>query len=98
MFQADSMTSPTETGDGELIRAINRSDILDTVRRLEPISNQEICRRTGLSRSTVSMAVNGLLADGLLLNDMIDETTADPREEPARCWLRPAGGPADAHQ
>jgi predicted NBD/HSP70 family sugar kinase len=86
MFQADSMTSPTETGDGELIRAINRSHILDTVRRLEPISNQEICRRTGLSRSTVSMAVNGLLADGLLLNDMIDETTASTRGRPTRLF------------
>jgi hypothetical protein len=28
---------------------------------------------------------------------MIHETTAEPREEPARCWLRPSGGPADAH-
>lgn len=55
-----------DTGDTELIRRINRFRILDAVRRLEPVSRQSVCERTGLSRSTVSIAVNMLIDEGVL--------------------------------
>lgn len=55
-----------DTGDTELIRRINRYRILDAVRRLEPVSRQTVCETTGLSRSTVSIAVNALMDEGVL--------------------------------
>ncbi|MGO7954791.1 ROK family transcriptional regulator, partial [Rhizobium ruizarguesonis] len=43
-----------KTADPELMRAINRLNLLDTVRLHGPISRIEISERTELSTTTVS--------------------------------------------
>lgn len=76
------MQIKVDTGDTELIRTINRFRIVDTVRRLEPVSRQVICEKTGLSRSTVSIAVNALLAEGVLRDDDVAESVVSARGRP----------------
>lgn len=55
-----------QTADPELMRAINRFHVLDTLRRFEPISRVEIGARTRLARATVSAIVSDLIAEGLV--------------------------------
>jgi len=58
-----------QTGDTELIRAINRFHVLDTIRRFEPIARAEIGERTQLSRTTVSAIITALLDEGIIYYD-----------------------------
>ncbi|MEF2072671.1 ROK family transcriptional regulator [Consotaella aegiceratis] len=55
-----------KTADPELMRAINRFHVLDTVRRAGAISRVEIGERTELSATTVSAITASLLDDGLI--------------------------------
>lgn len=48
------------------IRDINRQIVLNYVRELGPISRAEIARETDMQRSTVSMIVDELRADGMI--------------------------------
>ena len=54
-----------KTADPELIRAINRFHVLNTIRRYGPISRVEIAERTELSRATVSAITGALIEDAL---------------------------------
>jgi predicted NBD/HSP70 family sugar kinase len=56
-----------KTADPELMRAINRFNVLDTIRRAVSISRVEISERTQLSTTTVSAITASLLDDGLIL-------------------------------
>ncbi|MGA1804809.1 ROK family protein [Rhizobium sp. HT1-10] len=56
-----------KTADPELMRAINRFSILDTIRRAGPLARVEISERTQLSTTTVSAITAALLDDGLIL-------------------------------
>jgi predicted NBD/HSP70 family sugar kinase len=56
-----------KTADPELMRAINRFSILDTIRRSGAISRVEISETTQLSTTTVSAITAALLDDGLIL-------------------------------
>ena len=56
-----------KTADPELMRAINRFTVLDTIRRHGPISRVEISERSQLSTTTVSAITASLLDDGLIL-------------------------------
>lgn len=56
-----------KTADPELMRAINRFNVLDTIRRHGPISRVEISERSELSTTTVSAITGALLDDGLIL-------------------------------
>jgi predicted NBD/HSP70 family sugar kinase len=56
-----------KTADPELMRAINRFNVLDTIRRHGPISRVEISERSELSTTTVSAITASLLDDGLIL-------------------------------
>lgn len=56
-----------KTADPELMRAINRFTVLDTIRRHGPISRVEISERSQLSTTTVSAITAALLDDGLIL-------------------------------
>ena len=56
-----------KTADPELMRAINRVNVLDKIRRHGPISRVEISERTQLSTTTVSAITGSLLDDGLIL-------------------------------
>ncbi|RWX80821.1 ROK family transcriptional regulator [Neorhizobium lilium] len=56
-----------KTADPELMRAMNRLSVLDTIRRRGPISRVEISEGTELSPTTVSAITGSLLDDGLIL-------------------------------
>jgi predicted NBD/HSP70 family sugar kinase len=68
-----------KTADPELVRAINRFNVVDTIRRHGPISRVEICERTELSPTTVSAITAALLDDALIvpiaLGGLRDEAT-----------------------
>lgn len=55
-----------KTADPELMRAINRFLVLDTIRRHGAIARVEIGARTDLSATTVSAITAALLDDGLI--------------------------------
>lgn len=55
-----------KTADPELMRAINRFHVLDTIRRFGAISRVEIGERIQLSATTVSAITASLLDDGLI--------------------------------
>ncbi|NEI70718.1 ROK family protein [Rhizobium lusitanum] len=69
-----------KTADPELMRAINRFNVLDTIRRAGSIARIEISDRTQLSTTTVSAITASLLDDGLILA----RTEGDLREAAAR--------------
>lgn len=52
------------TGRPRLIREINRTLVLDTLRHHGPLSRPQLAARTGMSLPAVSRAVGELLADG----------------------------------
>ena len=56
-----------KTADPELMRAINRFHVMDSIRRHGPISRVEICGRTELSPTTVSAITAALIEDGLIV-------------------------------
>jgi predicted NBD/HSP70 family sugar kinase len=56
-----------KTADPELMRAINRFHVMDTIRREGPIARVEICDLTELSATTVSAITAALLEDGLVI-------------------------------
>jgi predicted NBD/HSP70 family sugar kinase len=56
----------SRTGDLKLIQELNRSIILNMIRRNGPISRSELAKRNKLSPSTVASAVNELLQAGLV--------------------------------
>src|SRR5215467_7541523 len=61
------------------IRDINRQIVLNYIREREPISRAEIARETALQRSTVSTIVDALLADGLVEDIGIGQSTGGRR-------------------
>lgn len=54
------------TGNGDLIKQLNRSLVLDLIRRQGPISRAEVKRITGLNFTTVTNAVNDLVEAGFV--------------------------------
>ena len=56
-----------------LLKHLNEETVLETIRLGAPISRAEISRRAGISKPTVSIALQSLLDHGL-----VRETTADP--------------------
>jgi predicted NBD/HSP70 family sugar kinase len=53
-------------GTPSLLRAINERTVLESVRRIGPVSRAQIARETGLSKPTVSQALGALLGAGLV--------------------------------
>jgi predicted NBD/HSP70 family sugar kinase len=53
-------------GTPSLLRAINERTVLESVRRIGPVSRAQIARETGLSKPTVSQALAALLRAGLV--------------------------------
>jgi predicted NBD/HSP70 family sugar kinase len=77
-------------GNRDLIRAINRSAILNTIRTHGPISRAETARFTNLSAATVSGITAELIHDGLIF----EKETGDSRggRRPILLALNPTGG------
>jgi N-acetylglucosamine repressor len=57
-----------KTGDLKLIQELNQYIILDTIRRHGAISRSDIAKKTKLSPTTVTSAVNELIRDGLVID------------------------------
>ncbi len=67
---------PHKGADSQFMRAHNFLLILDCVRDVGPIARANIARQTGLSRTTVSVIMDALLADGLVREGETQSTTS----------------------
>lgn len=77
-------------GNRQLIRALNRSAVLNTVKSRGPIGRAEIARRTGLSPATVSSLTADLIERQLILETEPGESSGGRR--PILLEINPGGG------
>jgi predicted NBD/HSP70 family sugar kinase len=77
-------------GNRKLIRAINRSAVLNTVKREGPISRTEVAQITGLSAATVSGITADLIASNLIFEKEAGDSSGGRR--PILLALNPRGG------
>jgi predicted NBD/HSP70 family sugar kinase len=68
--------------DRQVMRAHNRSVVLDVVRRSGPLGRAELARRTTLAKPTVSTIVDELLAEGLVHETGVGQSTASGGRPP----------------
>ncbi len=54
------------TGDQFLVKKINKSIVLETIRKESPLSRVQVSEMTGLNKGTVSSLVNELIQDNLV--------------------------------
>jgi predicted NBD/HSP70 family sugar kinase len=74
----------------QLIRALNRSTVLNTIKSRGPIGRAEIARRTGLSPATVSSLTADLIAKRLILETEPGASSGGRR--PILLEINPQGG------
>lgn len=74
----------------DMMRQMNRSLVLNTIRLKGPISRTQIARVTGLSAATVSGLVSELLDDDLILEP--EEGDSSGGRRPVLITLNPSGG------
>jgi predicted NBD/HSP70 family sugar kinase len=77
-------------GNRDLIRAINRSTILNTIKMSGAISRVEIARKTGLSAATVTGITAELIKDGLIYEKAEGDSRGGRR--PILLAINPQGG------
>lgn len=82
------MTHPT--GNRDLIRAINRSHVLNTIKTYGPIGRADIARRTGLSPATVTSISAKLIAQNLVLEKAAGDSSGG--RPPILLVINPKGG------
>lgn len=78
------------TGNRELIRAINRSNVLNCIKTQGPVSRIEIARIAGLSAATVSGITAELIESGLIFEKEAGDSLGGRRPIPLA--LNPRGG------
>src|SRR4051795_7013380 len=66
-------SAPTQRATAPLLKNLNERTVLEAIRSAAPISRAEISRRAGVSKPTVSLALQSLLDAGL-----VREATHDP--------------------
>lgn len=77
-------------GNRDLIRAINRSAVLNTIKSHGLISRTEIARRTGLSAATVSGITAELIESGMIFEKEAGDSRGGRR--PILLAINPRGG------
>jgi predicted NBD/HSP70 family sugar kinase len=77
-------------GNRNLIRGINRSLVLTTIKNLGPINRAEVARYTGLSPATVSGITADLIEDDLIFEKEIGDSSGG--RPPILLALNPSGG------
>jgi len=77
-------------GNRDLIRAINRSAVLNTIKNFGPISRTDIARRTGLSAATITGITTDLIEDSLVFEKEQGDSSGGRR--PILLALNPRGG------
>lgn len=78
------------TGDQYLVKEINLSIVLDTIRRLEPVSRSEISAATGLNKGTVSNLVQVLIERNLV--EEVGTGKSSGGRKPVLLRFQPAAG------
>jgi predicted NBD/HSP70 family sugar kinase len=81
---------PNPIGNRDLIRAINRSAVLNTIKTQGPISRVEVARLTGLSAATISGITSELIDDALIFEKETGDSIGGRR--PILLVLNPLGG------
>ncbi|RHW42682.1 ROK family transcriptional regulator [Neobacillus notoginsengisoli] len=69
------MTNKFQIGSFQLMKSMNRSLILNIIRRHEPISRSEIAKLTKLTPPTVSNLVKELLQAGIVIEQKLGESS-----------------------
>ncbi|MBI5964031.1 MAG: ROK family transcriptional regulator [Chloroflexi bacterium] len=82
------MTHPT--GNRELIRAINRSHVLNAIKTYGPIGRADIARRTGLSPATVTSISAKLISQNLVFEKSAGDSSGG--RPPILLVINPKGG------
>jgi len=77
-------------GNRKLIRAINRSAVLNTIKAKGPISRTEVAQITGLSAATISGITTELISSNLIFEKKVGESSGGRR--PILLALNPHGG------
>ncbi len=67
-------------GNRDLIRAINRSAVLNTIKNFGPISRTDIARRTGLSAATITGITTDLIEDSLVFEKEQGDSSGGRRQ------------------
>jgi N-acetylglucosamine repressor len=78
------------TGNRELIRAINRSHVLNAIKTYSPIGRADIARRTGLSPATVTSISAKLISQNLILEKSAGDSNGG--RPPILLVINPKGG------
>jgi predicted NBD/HSP70 family sugar kinase len=73
----DSRSSPARSALPPLLKHLNERTVLEAIRSGAPISRAEISRRAGISKPTVSLALQSLLGAGLVRE--VDHDPGGPR-------------------
>ncbi len=82
------MTHPT--GNRELIRAINRSHVLNAIKTYGPVGRADIARRTGLSPATVTSISAKLISQNLVFEKSAGDSSGG--RPPILLVINPKGG------
>ncbi|MCI0519040.1 MAG: ROK family transcriptional regulator [Chloroflexi bacterium] len=80
----------TLLGNRDLIRAINRSIVLNQIKSFGPIPRAELARRTRLSPATITGIAAELILEGLIYEKEMGDSSGGRR--PIRLALNPRGG------
>jgi predicted NBD/HSP70 family sugar kinase len=80
---------PTPLGNRDLIRAINRSIILNTVKVMGPVARAEVARQTGLSPATVTAITSDLIDEELIFEKQTGDSSGGRR--PILLAINPGG-------
>src|SRR5215216_4907627 len=78
------------TGNRDLIRAINRSHVLNTIKAQGPIGRADIARQTGLSPATVTSISAKLISQNLVLEKSAGDSSGG--RPPILLVINPKGG------
>jgi predicted NBD/HSP70 family sugar kinase len=77
-------------GNRDLIRAMNRSVVLNVIKALGPIARVEVSRRTGLSPATVTGITAELIGEDLVFEKDVGDSSGGRR--PILLAINPSGG------
>src|SRR6185369_1847958 len=90
LYLVNKVTMLHPTGNRELIRAINRSHVLNAIKTHGPIGRADIARRTGLSPATVTSISAKLISQDLVLEKSAGDSSGV--RPPILLVINPKGG------